>query len=69
MAGVDVTQNVDAFNAAFAACPVVRYWYDGTVHSVYVRTSAIPTDFDAHSLFTGPCTGFAREVVNGYIKV
>ena len=40
------------FNSLFASCPIVQYVRQGSVHSVYVRTSDIPQGFDAYSLFT-----------------
>jgi hypothetical protein len=44
--------NRDGFNTLFAACPVVQYVRNGAVMAVYVRTSSIPSDFDAYSYFT-----------------
>ena len=41
-----------AFNAAFEACPVVRYRRNGKVDALYARTSPVPPGFNAYRLFT-----------------
>lgn len=40
------------FNDIFLQCPVVKYIRNGAVHSIYHRTTAIPSGFNAYSLFT-----------------
>ena len=40
------------FNDIFLQCPIVKYTRNGAVHSIYHRTTAIPSGFNAYSLFT-----------------
>jgi len=40
------------FNDIFLQCPIVKYTRNGAVHSIYHRTAAIPSGFNAYSLFT-----------------
>lgn len=50
--GTTVVTDVGAaqFNDLFSQCPVVQYWRNGAVHSVYVRTS--PININAYEIFT-----------------
>ena len=41
-----------SFNEKFAACPVVKYVRNGVDYAFYTRTSDIPSDFNAYSIFT-----------------
>ena len=50
------------FNALFATCPVVQYVRNGAVMAVYVRTSSIPQDFDARTLFTNDWSNVGNEM-------
>jgi hypothetical protein len=48
----DVNVGAQAFNQAFAACPVVAYVRDDEIHSIYVRTTPVESTFNAFELFT-----------------
>ena len=37
---------------SLAACPVVKYVRNGVDYAFYTRTSDIPSDFNAYSIFT-----------------
>ena len=52
--GQQIVNNTGAteFNKAFSACPVVQYVKEDAIHSVYVRTSVIPDDFNAFKVTT-----------------
>ena len=41
-----------AFNAAFQACPVIRYRTNSKVYALYTRTTPLPGGFNAYRLFT-----------------
>ena len=41
-----------AFNAAFQACPVIRYRRNSEVYALYTRTTPLPAGFNAYRLFT-----------------
>jgi hypothetical protein len=42
----------DKFNCLFKACPVVEYFRNGAVHSIYNRISKVPEGFNAYDIFT-----------------
>lgn len=42
----------EEFNNMFKRCPVVKYMFDAKTHSIYIRKSAIPSNFDAFNVFT-----------------
>jgi len=49
-----VQNNMDeaSFNTLFNKCPVLRYWWNGAVHSVYFRTSPPEVLASPYKLFT-----------------
>lgn len=49
---VTIDRGPEAFNALFAACPVVQYIFEGSVHSVYVRRTGRAYTGSAYDLFT-----------------
>ena len=52
--GSATTANIGetSFNEKFAACPIVKYVRNGVDYAYYARTSDIPSDFNAYSIFT-----------------
>ena len=52
--GSATTANIGeaSFNQKFAECPVVKYVRNGVDYAYYARTSDIPSDFNAYSIFT-----------------
>ena len=52
--GSAVTEDIgeSEFNDIFMQCPIVKYTRNGALHSIYHRTTVIPSDFNAYSLFT-----------------
>jgi len=54
----------DAFNARFAECPIVQYYRNGAMHSIYKRITDIPADFNAYKIFTDTWRSFPSNVLN-----
>jgi len=61
---VNVNVGEEVFNGRFAECPVLAYFRNGALHSIYKRVTDIPDDFNAYNIFTDTWRDRPSNVLN-----
>ena len=61
---MEINVGEEAFNERFAECPVLAYYRNERIHSIYNRITDIPNDFNAYSIFTDVWKNYPSNVLN-----